>query len=357
MIHQYATNSHASNHSSASESAFERQPNAGDLPERISRPYAGTGAGQPPEPPKGEFVPKLHWRWVTGIITIFFMLAGLFQANPASASQPYVVQYGDTLFRIALRHNVSVDAIRTTNGLVSYWIYAGQVLIIPSNNFANPPYAIPTPVWGSNQPSNGSSFIHIVVPGESLSVLGWRYGVSWQAIRAANNLYGTRIYSGQRLIIPGSTTGSPFVPTFSTSTPMIPQASTPGPTPILYPTLAISSYEFHVNPPACAHAGRTYIKGTVYLNRNDPSSRYAGAIVELGPPDASTVYARLFSTYDGTYTFILGDEGVAKSGYWGVWLVDPSERRKSDIGGPLLTNDLPESDPRSCWAGTIDFWK
>lgn len=43
----------------------------------------------------------------------------------------YVVQPGDTLFRIALNHGTTVSALRVANGLRSNVIYPGQVLRIP----------------------------------------------------------------------------------------------------------------------------------------------------------------------------------------------------------------------------------
>jgi hypothetical protein len=120
--------------------------------------------------------------------------------------------------------------------------------------------------------------------------------------------------------------------------------------------------EFHVtrlrcsNPAAVANIG-TFLKGTVYNNKNDPGNRYAGAIVALGPPDGSTVYEVVKSDDLGQYTFILSTPGQARPGSWGIWLVDPSMNRKSDIGGPIVTNDLSSDDPNSCWAGGADFWK
>ncbi len=45
---------------------------------------------------------------------------------------------------------------------------------------------------------------HIVQPGETLFRIGLRYGVDWRLIAQANGLYGTLIYAGQELIIPGT---------------------------------------------------------------------------------------------------------------------------------------------------------
>ena len=61
-------------------------------------------------------------------------LAGLQSlAPPASTAQPtrYQVQQGDTLFSIARRHGISVDALRAVNGLTGNEIAIGQELLIP----------------------------------------------------------------------------------------------------------------------------------------------------------------------------------------------------------------------------------
>ncbi len=133
---------------------------------------------------------------------------------------------------------------------------------------------------------------------------------------------------------------------------------TPKPQPTAPPAPTVSPFEFHANAPLpCTHSGLAYLKGTIYLNKNDPNSRYANAIVALGPPDGSTIYTTVQSDGNGEYTFVLGGNGEAKPGTWGIWLVDPSMKRKSDIGGPIVTNDLPADNPNSCWAGGVDFWK
>ena len=146
-------------------------------------------------------------------------------------------------------------------------------------------------------------------------------------------------------------------PTRKPPTPRPPTAKPPptAPRPV-QPT--VSPYEFHANPPLpCTHSGMTFLKGTVYTNRNDPNSKYVGAIVALGPADGSTIYDVVKTNDYGEYTFVLGAEGQAKPGTWGIWLVDPSHKRKSDIGGPITTNDLPSGNPNACWAGGVDFWK
>ncbi|MGD2115885.1 MAG: DUF5715 family protein [Acidobacteriota bacterium] len=59
------------------------------------------------------------------------------EASPEDRLQPavraYRVQRGDTLWRIARRHGISVDRIRAVNSMGSDRIRAGQVLDIPAN--------------------------------------------------------------------------------------------------------------------------------------------------------------------------------------------------------------------------------
>lgn len=131
----------------------------------------------------------------------------------------------------------------------------------------------------------------------------------------------------------------------------------PPPQPTAPPQPTVSAMEFHVNVLPCTHSGLTFIKGTVYLDKNDPSQRYNQAIVALGPPDGSTIYERVLSDGNGEYTFVLSEPGQGRVGNWAVWLVYPDSKRKSDIGGPINTNGLPAGDPKACWAGGVDFWK
>ena len=50
---------------------------------------------------------------------------------PANGDTTYVVRNGDSLFRIAAKFNISVDALIAANNLTTYTLYPGQTLIIP----------------------------------------------------------------------------------------------------------------------------------------------------------------------------------------------------------------------------------
>lgn len=71
--------------------------------------------------------------------------------TPVTASDGvYVVQAGDNLFRIALRHNVSLASLKAANGLYSDIVYVGQKLTIPApgSTPVAQPVAAPAPGHG-----------------------------------------------------------------------------------------------------------------------------------------------------------------------------------------------------------------
>ncbi|MEP7356501.1 MAG: LysM peptidoglycan-binding domain-containing protein [Anaerolineales bacterium] len=56
----------------------------------------------------------------------------------------------------------------------------------------------------SPPPAPASGGVHVVQAGETLFTIGLKYGLTWTRIQAANGLVGTTVYVGQRLIIPGA---------------------------------------------------------------------------------------------------------------------------------------------------------
>jgi len=139
------------------------------------------------------------WKWVLPVMVLVNLLV---LATPAAAQgTSYVVQPGDTLYAIARRYGISVNALAAANGLTTRsWIYVGQSLTLPDAGTA------PAPAPASTPATTG---IHIVQPGENLFRLGLRYGTTAAAIRAANGLSSDLIYVGQRLVIPGAGGGVP----------------------------------------------------------------------------------------------------------------------------------------------------
>ncbi|PWH20980.1 MAG: hypothetical protein DDG58_00095 [Ardenticatenia bacterium] len=118
---------------------------------------------------------------------------------PAPAGTIYTVRWGDTLFSIATQFGVTVEAIKSANGLSSDIIQVGQQLVIP---VASAPSA-PAPAPG------GSTTVHIVQPGETLFRIALRYNTTVEAIAQANGISNPWfIYPGQQLTVPLGPTGS-----------------------------------------------------------------------------------------------------------------------------------------------------
>ena len=117
-------------------------------------------------------------------------------SSTSAEGQIYIVKPGENLSRIASRYGVSVQAIQAANGLNNYNIYAGQTLIIPV------PGAPAIPVVPPANSGGTPNITHIVQPGETLFLIGLRYGLLWTRIQAANGLPSERVYAGQSLIIP-----------------------------------------------------------------------------------------------------------------------------------------------------------
>ncbi len=128
-----------------------------------------------------------------------------------SVTTTHTVKGGDTLLDIALTYNVTVDAIKTANGMGDDdTIYPGDTLIIPAQGGASPA-ATPPPATGTT--------LHTVAQNETLGEIALRYGVTTDALLAANNLESADLIQvGQQLIIPtGATT--PAAPGAPTPTP------------------------------------------------------------------------------------------------------------------------------------------
>ena len=104
----------------------------------------------------------------------------------------HIVQPGETLFSIARTYGTTVSAIMSMNSLHSYLIYAYQALYIPSASQPGP-------------------IVHIVQAGETLYTIALRYGTSVAALMSTNGLTSYTIRVGQQLIVPSS--GSSVYPT------------------------------------------------------------------------------------------------------------------------------------------------
>lgn len=126
-------------------------------------------------------------------------------AGVAEAAEPtVVVAPGDTLIGISRRHGVSVQELVAINRIADpSRIYAGQRLILARETGATPKPKPAAPAATANRS-------HLVVSGENLTFIARRYRVTVAAIASANRLADpSRIYAGQRLVIPGPAPAAP----------------------------------------------------------------------------------------------------------------------------------------------------
>ena len=175
----------------------------------------------------------------TRLLVLLALLAVPVVALAQSASL-YVVQPGDTLYRISRTHNVSVDAIRALNNIEGTTIEVGQTLRLtdrvplpvraprdaerPAD--ASPPAGQPPTIGrepdrppaadrqterpaetgrplaetAAPQPAAGGTS-HVVAPGETLFRIALRYDMSVADLRRLNGITGDQIEVGQRLAV------------------------------------------------------------------------------------------------------------------------------------------------------------
>ncbi len=108
-------------------------------------------------------------------------------------SGSYTVRAGDTLTSIAMKFGTTAQALVSANNLSSDMIYVGQVLNVPGSAGG-----------GWQPPAQACGMYYTVKAGDTLSNIAWRNGVTIAQLKAANNLGGDLIYTGQKLCIPGA---------------------------------------------------------------------------------------------------------------------------------------------------------
>ncbi len=119
-------------------------------------------------------------------LVIVGLLASLMLFPAYSFAANYTVKPGDTLYRIAVNHNITVEQLTSLNELNSTMIYPGDILELP----------------GGGQATD-SLQKHTVEPGDTLYLISKAYGTTVDTIMSLNNLSDTMIYPGEVLVIQG----------------------------------------------------------------------------------------------------------------------------------------------------------
>ena len=146
-------------------------------------------------------------RLIQGFIVIALLVSSFAFTDSASAwyncASYITVQWGDTLSGLAAYCGTTVSAIRAANPGLGWWVYAGQVLYIPSGYSYYPDYPVVTPTGA----------YYTVRRGDTLGRIAEAYGLSLGSLIAANpQIWNpSLIYPGQVINIP-SYGPPPYVP-------------------------------------------------------------------------------------------------------------------------------------------------
>jgi LysM repeat protein len=104
-------------------------------------------------------------------------------AVPASSRGAYVVQPGDTLTGIASRAGLSPDSLASANGLNPNGVLISGTVLHLSGGVAMVPVSTTT-----SSSSSSSSGAYVVQPGDTLTAIATRSGLSTRSLAAANGL-------------------------------------------------------------------------------------------------------------------------------------------------------------------------
>ena len=114
-----------------------------------------------------------HTALLATACSVLMPINALGQSTPLT----YIVQHGDTLGHIALKHGTSTASLRKANNLTGDLIRVGQKLKIPIS--AQP---------RSAQTALSTNATHIVTRGDTLGSIALVHGISTMALRNANNV-------------------------------------------------------------------------------------------------------------------------------------------------------------------------
>lgn len=155
--------------------------------------------------------------------------------SSSNITQQYRVVQGDTLYGIANKFGMTVDNLKSLNGLVSNNLYIGQVLNVRGSGTVStpapttpPPTNTPPPTYTPPPASSGSSQQYRVVPGDTLYGIAKKFGMSVDEVKSANGLTSNNLSVGQILFVRGSGQSTPTQPSTPTTTPI--PTPTPSPT-------------------------------------------------------------------------------------------------------------------------------
>lgn len=145
----------------------------------------------------------------------------------------YRVRAGDSLTNLASRHGLSVSRLAQINGISPLrWLYSGQVLRLP-----RPPAPVRAAASvsqvGAGEGSLGAVQRYTIKPGDTLTRLAQRHGISLSRLMSMNGLSSARwLYVGQLLFVPVGRGSAGLVPAREDA-PLVPAMQSAPPVPSL----------------------------------------------------------------------------------------------------------------------------
>lgn len=124
-----------------------------------------------------------------------------------SSSGTYTVKTGDTLYSIAKKYNVSVNALKSLNNLSSNTLRVGQKLKIPSKETTTP-----------SAPTTPSTNTYTVKKGDTLYSIARDNNTTVNTLKTLNNLTTTNLSIGQTLKLPTKSSSPSSTPNTLTYT-------------------------------------------------------------------------------------------------------------------------------------------
>ncbi|MGA9468054.1 MAG: LysM peptidoglycan-binding domain-containing protein [Exiguobacterium marinum] len=237
-------------------------------------------------------------------------------AAPASAASTHTVQSGDTLYRIAVNNNVSVNDIKQANGLNSNMIYPNQVLKLGK----------------AEAKASTASKTYTVKSGDTLYRIALNNGISVNQLMTWNGLNSDLIFPGQQFAVKGAAAASvandakTSAPKTSTSKPVTKTASSTTQTqaPASGKTMTVEATAY---TPYCA--GCSGITATGIDVRSNPNQK----VIAVDPsviPLGSKVWV------EGYGTAIAGDTGGAIKGNK-IDILMPTQEQALNFGRKSIT--------------------
>jgi LysM repeat protein len=146
----------------------------------------------------------------------------------AATSGEHTIVKGDTFGVLAKKYNTTIKAITEANpGVQSSKLKIGQKIKIPASTGST---AAPSSTAGGGPTAPaaaGGETVHVVKNNDTLWGLARKYGVTQNAIKAANGLKTGSLKVGQKLKIPAKTAATPAPAPEGTPTPAPAPTGTP----------------------------------------------------------------------------------------------------------------------------------